>query len=63
MLSSSSSWVADTLKQEGTPALTHNANIEGRQEPERVKSYPVQAALHLEHGDCVRTGTGRRKDS
>lgn len=62
MVSSSSRWVADTLKQEGTPAMTHNVNTESREEPGWVTSYPVQAILHLEHDNFMRIGICRRKD-
>lgn len=40
MVSSSSRWVADTLKQEETPAMTHNANTESRGAPGWVTSCP-----------------------
>lgn len=33
MVSSLSHWVADTIKQEETPAMTHNADRESRGEP------------------------------
>lgn len=60
MVSSLSCWVADTLKQEETPAMTHTANTDSSEEPEWVTSYPVQAVLHLEHHHFI--WVFRRKD-
>lgn len=49
MVSSSSHWVADTLEQERTPAMTHSTNTESREELHHI------LILHLGSNNNFRT--------